>query len=82
MILWCSGEVDYGICIGVGVHGPLLMSYDPAMAERPAIPYSAKAPVPGSLPRRGSRRFAQWAMGCSNPPFNNCELPSVCFPRD
>jgi len=37
------------------------------MAKRPAIPYSAKAPVPGSLPRLGSRRFAQLAMGCSNP---------------
>ena len=27
-----------------GVHGPLLLTYDPTIAKRPAIPYSAKTP--------------------------------------
>ena len=50
-VSWCCGAGGRrGIVYVPGVHGPLLISYDPTIAKRPAIPYSARLWTQISIP--------------------------------
>jgi len=60
-----SGELGRSICFW-GSTDPACVSYDPAMAGQPAIPYSANL---RSITPFANQCLAQLAMGCSNPSF-------------
>jgi len=53
----------------LGPTDPESISYDPAVARQPAMPFSANVRDMNPIPPVPSRSFAQLAMGCSNPPL-------------